>query len=203
MENETESHATQHILESNNEAVVHYIIKPETPSIVPASGVCGELEPKEELCFDESKETIIYQKDGKNNKNTALKLIYLVMVNKALNNVAFVARVSKKRPILKLISLLMVNLELTNMQTNYKPRKKTIIYQEYGKNYNPDDYIKLYTKNNKLKAHILSHNEQKPHKCDVDVCGKCFKKKDTLKTHLHVQDLTDIGYLISCKKKLS
>nr|CAD7261007.1 unnamed protein product [Timema shepardi] len=97
LKNETESHATQHILESNNEAVVHYIIKPETPSIVPASGVCGELEPKEEL-------------------NTALKLIYLVMVNKALNNVAFVARVSKKRPILKLISLLMVNLELTNPQ---------------------------------------------------------------------------------------
>nr|CAD7415025.1 unnamed protein product [Timema poppensis] len=54
MRNETESHATQHILESNNEAVGHYIIKPETPSIVPASGDCGELELKEELCFDES-----------------------------------------------------------------------------------------------------------------------------------------------------
>nr|CAD7266346.1 unnamed protein product [Timema shepardi] len=60
-QNETESHATQHILESNNEAVVHYIIKPETPSIVPASGVCGEIELKEELCFDES--SIIVEQD--------------------------------------------------------------------------------------------------------------------------------------------
>nr|CAD7199001.1 unnamed protein product [Timema douglasi] len=54
MRNEPDCHATQHNIQgSNNEAVVHYIIKPETTSIVPASGVCGELEPKEELCFDE------------------------------------------------------------------------------------------------------------------------------------------------------
>nr|CAD7454432.1 unnamed protein product [Timema tahoe] len=54
IKNEPDYDSTQLKLESTIEPVLHYIIKPETTSKSPTSGVCEELGVKEELCFDKS-----------------------------------------------------------------------------------------------------------------------------------------------------
>nr|CAD7261009.1 unnamed protein product [Timema shepardi] len=143
--NEPDCHATQHILERNNEAVVHYIIKPETPSIVPASGVCGELELKEELL------------------NINLKLISLLMVHTQITNVMFVASVSKVRALSKSIYLFIVNTHLTNvMFVASVSKRKALLKLIYLFTVNKDLTNFMFVEscfklNCILKKHLLSH----------------------------------------------
>nr|CAD7202555.1 unnamed protein product [Timema douglasi] len=158
LKNETESHATQHILESNNEAVVHYIIKPETPSIIPASGVCGELELKEELCIDES--SIIVSENK-------IKAFIENFTNEINKNVEFQAK----------------DEQLIHTSFLYK---ETIIYQKDRKNNKCDDYIKSYGKNINPEPPLIVYNEKNSHNCEV--CGKCFKTNGELNTHLVIHD---------------
>nr|CAD7461160.1 unnamed protein product [Timema tahoe] len=178
IKNEPDCYATQLKLESTNESVLHSIIKPETTSNAPASGVCEQLGFKEELCFDES---FIDNKDylkkhllthsvhagfkcdfcGKGfYTNGNLKKHHVIHTLQRLYKCDVCKKCFKAKFHLK-IHILTHNEQISHLC---------------------DVCGKGFTENRKLKIHLFTHSVQRPHRCDY--CHKCFKRKKNLGEHL-------------------
>nr|CAD7431670.1 unnamed protein product [Timema monikensis] len=146
--NEPDCHGTQLKLESTIEFVLDSIIKPETNSIEPASGVCEKPGFKEELCFEESSIDCF-------KRNSDVKSHQVCHSEHRPHKCDICGKCFKVN------SILNSHLDRHGEHKHYRCYVCRKCFKEKGI----------------LKTHLITHREHRPHKCEVcGKCFKLYSK---------------------------
>nr|CAD7410827.1 unnamed protein product [Timema cristinae] len=171
--NEPDCHATQLVLKSTNEAVVHSFIKPEKTSNKPSN------DRKKYKCYD-------YRKSF--GKVINLKSQFLTQSEQSPYKCGVCGKCFKFK--CQLIAHLVTQTEQSPYKCSvcgnqFKFRGKLKTHLNIHSELRPhkcDVCGKCFKQKANLKTHLNIHKELRPHQCDV--CGKCFKRKCHLIAHL-------------------